>query len=213
MEGRGGSEGSSERVSRTNLITDLTRRSSPNVVLWDEKCAEAFEQLKNYLCSSSVLRSPDFTKQFVLQTDASDRGAGAVISQCDSKGEEHTVAYYSRKFLPREERYSTVEKECLAIKLAVTAFRVYLLGRKFTIQTDHLSLEWLDRLKDSNPRLCRWSLGLQHYQYTVVHRPGKANGNADSLSRIATNRSVAGEGRWSVEDWLPIQRCEPVNTD
>ena len=75
------------------------------------------------------------------------------------------------------------------------------------------SLEWLDRLKDSNPRLCRWSLGLQPYQYTVVHRPGKANGNADSLSRIATNRSVAGEGRWSVEDRLPIQTCELVNAD
>ncbi|KAL5517048.1 hypothetical protein EMCRGX_G002515 [Ephydatia muelleri] len=194
-------------------LTDLTRKSSPHVVLWDEKCAEAFERLKNYLCSSSVLLSPDFTKQFVLQTDASDRGAGAVLSQCDSKGEEHPVAYYSRKFLPREERYSTVEKECLAIKLAVTAFRVYLLGRKFTIQTDHRSLEWLDRLKDSNPRLCRWSLELQPYQYTVVHRPGKANGNADSLSRIATNRSVAGEGRWSVEDRLPIQRCELVNAD
>ena len=194
-------------------LTDLTRKSSPNVVVWDEKCAEGFERLKNYLCSSSVLRSPDFTKPFVLQTDASDRGAGAVLSQCDSKGEEHPVAYYSRKFLPREERYSTVEKECLAIKLAVTAFRVYLLGRKFTIQTDHRSLEWLDRLKDSNPRLCRWSLGLQPYQYTVVHRPGKANGNADSLSRIATNRSVAGEGRWSVEDRLPIQTCELVNAD
>ena len=106
-----------------------------------------------------------------------------------------------------------MEKECLAIKLAVTAFRVYLLGRKFTIQTDHRSLEWLDRLKDSNPRLCRWSLGLQPYQYTVVHRPGKANGNADSLSRIATNRSVAGVGRWSVEDRLPIQQCELVNAD
>ncbi|KAL5516825.1 hypothetical protein EMCRGX_G002246 [Ephydatia muelleri] len=55
-------------------LTDLTRKSSPNVVLWDEKCAEAFERLKNYLCSSSVLLSPDFTKPFVLQTDASDRG-------------------------------------------------------------------------------------------------------------------------------------------
>ena len=120
-------------------LSNLTRKSLPNV-LWDEKCVDAFERLKNYLCSSSVLRSPEFTKPFVLQTDASDRGAGAVLSQWDSKGEEHPVAYYNRKFLPREERYSTVEKECMAIKLAVTAFRVYLLGRKFTIHTDHRSL-------------------------------------------------------------------------
>ena len=61
-------------------LTDLTRKSSPNVVLWDEKCAEAIEQLKNYLCSSSVLRSPDFTKPFELQTDASDRGAEAMLT-------------------------------------------------------------------------------------------------------------------------------------
>ena len=78
------------------------------------------------------------------------------------------------------------EKECLAIKLAISAFRVYLLGRKFMIQTDHRSLEWLDRLKESNPRLCRWSLSLQPYQYEVVHRSGKMNMNADTLSRAAT---------------------------
>ena len=70
-------------------LMDLTKKTSPNIVLWDEKCAEAFERLKNYLCSNSVLRSPDFTKPFVLQTDASDRGAGAVLSQCDSEGDEH----------------------------------------------------------------------------------------------------------------------------
>ena len=114
-------------------LTDLTRKSSPIVVLWDEKCAEAFERLKNYLCFSSVLRSPNFTKPFVLHTDASDRGAGAdpaVLSQCDSKGEEHPVAYYSRKFLPREERYSTVEKECLAIKTGSNSFQGISVGEE-----------------------------------------------------------------------------------
>ena len=109
---------------------------------------------------------------------------GAVLSQYDDGGVEHPVAYYSRKFLPREERYSTVEKECLGIKLGVHAFRVYLLGRPFTIQTDHRSLEWLDRLKENNARLTHWSLALQPYQYSVVHRPGKKNANADALSRV-----------------------------
>ena len=71
------------------------------------------------------------------------------------------MRYYSRKVQPKEERYSTVKKECLAIKLAISEFWVYLLGRKFMIQkTDHRSLEWLDRLKESNPRLCHWSLSL-----------------------------------------------------
>ena len=162
-------------------LTDLTRKSAPNIVQWSEACNNAFKELKDRLCGSSILSSPDFLKPFILQTDASDRGAGAVLSQIGEDGEEHPVGYYSR-----EECYSTVEKECLAIKLAISAFRVYLLGRKFMIQTDHRSLEWLDRLKESNLCLCRWSLSLQPYQYEVVHRSGKMNMNADTLSRAAT---------------------------
>ena len=95
------------------------------------------------------LRNQDFVRPFILQTDALERGVGAVLSQKDETGEEHPIAYFSKKLLPREEHYSTVEKECLAIKLAIQAFRVYLLGRKFTIQTDHRSLEWLHRLKEN----------------------------------------------------------------
>ena len=68
-----------------------------------------------------------------------------------AKEMNHPVAYYSKKLLAREVCYSTVEKECLAIQLAIHSFRVYLLGRPFIIQTDHRALQWLDRLKDSNP--------------------------------------------------------------
>ena len=110
-----------------------------------------------------------------------------MLSQGDDKGEEHPIAYFSRKLLPREECYSTVEKECLAIKLAVYAFRVYLLGRQFVIQTDHRSLEWLDRLKENNNRLCRWSLALQPFNFVVKHRKGSENKNADALSRMPAN--------------------------
>ena len=185
-------------------LTDLTKKSLPDKVKWSEECERAFNTLKEVLCKSPILRNPDFTKTFFLQTDASDRGLGAVLSQLDDEGKDHPVAYYSRKLLPREERYSTVEKECLAIKLGVEAFRVYLLGRKFVIQTDHRSLIWLDRLKEKNARLTRWSLSLQPYMFTVTHRAGAANGNADALSRAptdsATDMSVAGEGGRSVVD-------------
>ena len=78
------------------------------------------------------MSSLDFTKAFILQTDTSERGIR--LSQRDDKGVEHLVAFYSRKLLPRETRYSTIEKECLAIKAAMHNVRVYLLGRKFTIQ-------------------------------------------------------------------------------
>ena len=75
-----------------------------------------------------VLKSPDFMRPFILQTDASDHGVGAVLSQRDSEGKEHPVVFFSRKLLPREEKYATVEKECVAVKLGVQACRVYLLG-------------------------------------------------------------------------------------
>ena len=124
-------------------LTDLTKKNAANTVDWTSACEAAFQELKRRLTCLPVLQSPDLSKQFVLQTDASERGIGAVLSQRSSDGEEHPVAYYSRKLLPREERYSTIEKECLAIKLGVYAFRVYLLGRPFVVQTDHRSLEWL----------------------------------------------------------------------
>ena len=164
-------------------LTDLTRKSMPNQVVWTPECAVAFEKLKFLLCSAPVFQAPNFEKQFILQTDASEQGVGAVLNQLDGSGADHPVAYFSRKLLPREEKYSTVEKECLAIKLGIQAFRVYLLGRPFTVQMDHRALQWLDRVKESNARLTRWSLSLQPYQFELAYRPGNQNGNADGLSR------------------------------
>ena len=164
-------------------LTDLTRKNQPNTVVWTPECTVAFNKLKEALCSSPILMCPDFGKQFLLQTDASERGVAAVLSQVGDDGQDHPVAYFSRKLLPREEKFSTVEKECLAIKLGVQAFHVYLMGCTFKVQTDHRSLEWLNRVKDTNARLTRWSLFLQCYSFTVEYRSGRSNGNADALSR------------------------------
>ena len=197
-------------------LTDLTRKTDTKEVQWNSECGRAFEKLKSLLCGEPVLKCPDFEKPFVLQTDASDRGVGAVLSQL-YEGEDHPVAYFSRKLLPREEKYSVVEKECLAIKLAVQIFRVYLLGRSFTIQTDHRSLEWLDRLKDANNRLMRWSLALQPFQFSVQYRTGKANANADALSRAfsdgATGVSLEKGGgvSWSKAKHDESEECDPMN--
>ena len=117
-----------------------------------------------------------------------------MLSQTDGEGRDRPIAYYSRKLLPQEQRYLTIEQECLAIKLAVEAFKVYLTGRPFTIQTDHPSLKRLNHLKENNNRLTRWSLTLQAYAFEVEHRAGTANGNA--LSRGATDMmdtSITGE--------------------
>ena len=144
------------------------------------------------------MMNSDFSCPFILQTDASEVGVGAVLIQIDAEGCDHPVAYFSRKLLPREQKYATIEKECLAIKLGVEAFQVYLLGNEFTIQTDHRALQWLTKFKDSNNRLLQWSLALQPFRFQVVHRKGRDNANADSLSRQAewqnNLRPEKGEG-------------------
>ena len=129
------------------VLIDQTRKDQPAQVKWTEECGEALVKLKAALSCGPVLHSPDYGHEFVVQTDASDWGMGAVLCQVDENREEHPIVYYSRKFLPREERYSTVEKECLAVKLGIQAFRVHILGRKFTVMTDHRALEWMNKMK------------------------------------------------------------------
>ena len=111
--------------------------------------------------------------------------------------------FFSRKLLPRELRYSTIQKEYLAIKLATQAFRVYLLGKPFTVQTEHRALEWLDKVRENNAKLSRWSLALQPFQSAVQHKPGKENQNADSLSRSST--------KW-VLSWRRGKGCDGLGT-
>ena len=96
-------------------LTDLLRKNCPKVVQWTTECETAFRTLKRLLCSSPVLRATNNDRPFILQTDASDHGIGAVLSQVDDTGVEHAVSYYSRRLVPREERYAAIEKECLAI--------------------------------------------------------------------------------------------------
>ena len=132
------------------LAAPLTRKSAPIQMQWTEECDHAFNKLKQQLCSAPVLSSLDFSRPFVLQTDASEHGVGAVLPQRSDQGKDHPIAYFSKKLLPREERYSMIEKECLAIKMAMNIFRTYLIGCHFTVEIDHRSLVWLDKLKDSN---------------------------------------------------------------
>lgn len=170
-------------ADRAAALTDLTRKSSPVQVRWTEPAKKAFEDIQNALCNEPVLYCPDFEKTFVLQTDASDTGLGAVLLQGEPD-ERHPVAYISRKLYPREARYSTIEKECLAVKWALDAFRYYLLGREFRLETDHRPLQWMDRMRDSNARITRWYLSMQPFRFSVHHIPGRDNATADFLSRL-----------------------------
>ena len=92
-------------------LTDCTKKAAPTRMQWNTLCNIAFNNLKELLCRTPILMSPNFNNQFILQTDASERGVGAVLSQLNDSGQEHPVAYYSKKLLPREEKYSTIEKD------------------------------------------------------------------------------------------------------
>ena len=169
-------------ADRSAVLNDLTKASAPNKVRWTDECDRAFKDLKEAICSHPVLHSPDFDKPFTLQTDASGVGLGAVLLQ-EVEGEMKPVAYLSRRLLDRETRYSTVEKECLAMKWAIDTLRYYLLGRHFILETDHRALQWLNRMRDANMRIAGWYLALQPYDFTVRYRSGRSNVVADCLSR------------------------------
>lgn len=163
-------------------LTDLT--SSKVAFKWTSDCEKAFLQLKALLSSSPVLRTPDLMKPFVLHIDASNSGVGAVLSQYDNSL-IHPVCYYSAKLKKHQEHYSVIEKECLALVLALQKFACYLQEQPHPLEvfTDHNPLRFLDKMKNHNQRLMRWSLLLQPYHLLIRHVKGNQNVIADALSR------------------------------
>jgi hypothetical protein len=153
---------------------------------WTPQCQVAFETLKKLLKNPPVLVVPDFEKGFKLTVDASDVGIGGVLFQESDDGIDHPVAYYSKKLNKHQRNYSTIEKETLALVLAVQHFEIYISAGVFPVQvfSDHNPLKYLHRFKNKNQRLTRWSLFLQEYSLQIFHIAGKANILADGLSRI-----------------------------
>ena len=150
---------------------------------WTDDCQRAFEELRQRLVTAPILVFPDFSRTFVLDTDASDIGIGAVLSQLQEDGSERVIAYASRVLTRPERRYCVTRKELLAVVFFTRHFRAYLLGRKFCLRTDHGSLTWLRNFKEPEDQLARWIERLQEYDFTISHRPGRKHQNADALSR------------------------------
>lgn len=161
-------------------MTQLLQKSA--IFKWTGAQEQAFSILKEALCNAPVLQYPDFTKNFIITTDASNCAIGAVISQGEI-GKDRPISYASRTLSKPELNYSTIEKELLAIVYAVTQFRPYVYGREFLLVTDHKPLVWLHNVKDPANRLVHWRLKLANYQYKIIYKPGKINSNADALSR------------------------------
>jgi len=129
-----------------------------------------------------VISCPDWSQLFLLDTDASDMGIGAVLSQAQQR-KEFVIAYASRNLTKSEWNYT--RRELLAIVTYLQHFCPYLLGAPFTIRTDHGILSWIHKFKEPEGQSARWLQKLQEYEFTIIHWPGICHKNVDTMSRIS----------------------------
>ena len=156
---------------------------------WNTEQIRAFERSKTLLQSATVLVHYDQNKKLTVSCDASPYGVGAVLSHEMPDGSERPIAFASRTLTSAEKKYSQLDKEGLAMVFAVKKFHQFLYGRHFTIYTDHKPLLGIFKCEKPVPlmasgRIQRWALTLAAYEYDLIYRPGKENGNADALSRL-----------------------------
>ena len=163
-----------------SLFTAL-KKGSPDRLCWSDDMSNAYQYLSNTLCSSSVLCLPRPSDNFTLYTDASYGGIGAVLSMVRG-GEERPIGFYSKQLSPAEQNYAASEIECLVVVKSIGNFAIHLIGRPFTVVTDHRALTALQTSRKLNGRLMRWTLTLQDYTFKIVHRVGSQHQNADGLS-------------------------------
>ncbi|GJV40936.1 reverse transcriptase domain-containing protein [Tanacetum coccineum] len=162
-------------------MTHLLEKETP--FYFSKECIEAFNTLKKNLTEAPILIAPDWNEPFELMCDASDFALGAVLGQ---RHEKHfrPIHYASKTMNEAESRYTTTEKEMLAVVYAFEKFRSYLVMNKCTVYTDHSALKYLFAKKDSKARLLRWVLLLQEFDFDVVDTKGAENLAADHLSRL-----------------------------
>ena len=175
-------------------LNALTKKNA--VFQWTSECDRAFEELKHSLTTTPVLGYPRFGpgRSFILETDASTVGLGAVLSQTQDDGTIHPIAYASRSVDKHEKNYGISELETLGLVWAVRYFRSYLLGHPCVVYTDHIAcLSILNTARPSG-KLARWALTIQEMDLTIKHKSGKKNTNADPLSRCPAD--VRPEESW-----------------
>ena len=176
----------------SNLAKPLTKLTEKDVEWdWGPTEDEAWNSLKNGLINAPILAYPDPNEKFILDTDASGFGIGAVLSQIQD-GKERVIAYGSRTMTKEERRYCVTRQELLAVVHFVKTYRHFLYGHKFLIRTDHGALKYLFNFKEPEGQMARWLQVLGTYDFDIEHRAGKRHCNADAMSR-GPCRHIDGE--------------------
>ena len=178
---------------------------------WNSEHQNAYKTVQQLLISKPILAHPNYNYTFILQTDASDQGLGAVLTQYID-GKEYVIMYLSRVLQPCEKKWTTQEKEALGVVWGIQSVRPYVLGTKFIVETDHASLKWL--FTATKPaRIVRWALELSEYDFTIVHRSGLANANADALSRMTYDLATLSSSQFEEIDLNPQEFLEAQRND
>ena len=167
-------------------LTSILGQAHPNRLKWTERQQTAFDTLRKALISRPVLQPPNENKPFKLYADSSKFAISSILIQegDENPPRDHAISYASRQLLDRETRYSTVEKEMLALVWGLQKFRPWVYGRQITVLTDHKPLIFTDSLVKYNQRLARWLLQIQEYNITTAYVPGREQ-LADHMTRLS----------------------------
>ena len=165
-------------ILKKGIEEDLSNVEPAQMKLAQEAGLKLVEAFK----TDQILKLPDYDKEFMLFTDASDTAIGSALCQ-EHDGIVRPIAFWSRKLSATERNYSTTEREALSIVYFLEKYRYYLLGRKFALVTDHKPLMFILRNGTSNSKLARWALRIQEYHFDVIHVKGEDNVVADAMSR------------------------------
>lgn len=160
-------------------LTELLKKEAEYI--WTETRQLAFEEFKRTLTVAPILSPPDWEKAFHVTLDASGWYLGAILWQPDEDKRERPIYYASRQMSPAQWKYTTTEREALAVVYACKKFWHYFLGYQVTFYIDHDSLKYLVNKPDLSGRIARWILLLQEFNYEVVVKSGKSNANANFL--------------------------------
>lgn len=169
-------------------LTELTSKRVPLRVPWGEVEQRSFDQLKELLCEKAKqsLEIIDWNKPFVIRTDASEHAVAGILLQPSDTGDEHPIAFYSKKLNSTQKAWATIEKEAYAVLEALRRFRSWVFGAKIVVYSDHNPLAYLTESAPKSAKLMRWALALQNYDISFHYKAGKSSAMAapDCLSRM-----------------------------